>query len=43
MNRTYEYMLLDRCKQDCEYYLGNGNGKDKYLWGGNVEAHIAKM
>ena len=37
------YMLLDRCKQDCEYYLGYGNGHDKYLWGNNVEDHIAKM
>lgn len=39
----FEHRLLDRCKQDCEYYLGNGNGQDKWLWGKNVEAHIAKM
>ena len=24
-DNEYNYMLLDRLKQDCEYYLGNGN------------------
>ncbi len=39
----FEYQLLDRCKCDCEYFLGAGNGLDKYLWGGSVAEHIAKM
>lgn len=39
----FEYMLLDRCKQDCEYYLGNGNKQNKYLWAGNPKDHIKKM
>ena len=46
MNRNdfrFNYMLLDRCKQDCLYFLGNGNCKEKDLWAGNVPAHIAKM
>jgi len=40
---SFEYQLLDRCKSDCEYFLGAGNGMVKYLWGGNVADHIAKM
>ena len=40
---SFEYQLLDRCKQDCEYFLGNGNKNEKFLWGKNVKDHIAKM
>lgn len=40
---SFEYQLLDRCKSDCEYFLEAGNGMVKYLWGGNVVDHIAKM
>lgn len=39
----YDYMLLDRLKQDCEYFLGNGNRSEKHLWAGNVNDQIAKM
>ena len=39
----YNYMLLDRLKQDCEYFLGNGNRSEKHLWAGNVNDQIAKM
>lgn len=39
----FEYRLLSRCKQDCEYYLGYGGRCDKYLWAGNPRDHIAKM
>ena len=39
----YDYMLLDRLKQDCEYFLGNGNRAEKHLWAGNVNDQIAKM
>lgn len=37
------YMLLDRHKQDCKYFLGYGNGCEKYLHGKTVEDHIARM
>lgn len=39
----FDYMLLDRLRTDCEYFLGNGNGYEKNLWAGNVEDQIAKM
>ena len=39
----YDYMLLDRLRQDCEYFLGNGNRYEKHLWAGNVDDQIAKM
>ena len=39
----FNYMLLDRLRTDCEYFLGNGNGYEKHLWAGNVKDQIAKM
>lgn len=42
-NASFKYMLLDRMKSDCKYYLGNGNRLDKYLWAENVPEHIACM
>lgn len=39
----HNYMLLDRLKQDCEYFLGFGNGSENRLWAGNVKDQIAKM
>lgn len=39
----FNYMMLDRLKQDCEYYLGNGNRNEKRLWAGNVKDQIAEM
>ncbi len=39
----YKYMLLDRMKQDCKYFLGNGNRNEKYLWSSSVQEHIANM
>ncbi len=41
--QEYEYMLLDRLRSDCDYYLGSGNRQDKFLWAGNVDGQIAKM
>jgi hypothetical protein len=37
------YMLLYRLQQDCEYFLGFGNGSENRLWAGNVKDQIAKM
>ncbi len=40
----YRYMLLDRLKQDCEYFLGNGNGNAEHsLWAKDIDEQIAKM
>lgn len=39
----FKYMLLDRMKQDCNYYLGNGNRLKKYLWSNDEKEHIENM
>lgn len=39
----FAYMILDRMKQDCLYYLGYGNRCKKYLWSGNEKNHIDDM
>ena len=40
----YKYMLLDRLKQDCEYFLGNGNGNAEHsLWAKDIDKQIEKM
>lgn len=45
LNRSddFKYRLLDRMRQDCEYYLGAGNRHSKYLWAKTPEEHIAIM
>lgn len=40
---AFIYQLLARLKQDCDYYLGSGNGANKHLWAGNEAEQIAKM
>ena len=40
---SYKYMLLDRMKMDCNYYLGNGNRLKKHLWAGEEKEHIENM
>lgn len=37
------YMLLDRMRCDCEYFLNYGNRSVKNLSGDNVEFHIGQM
>ena len=39
----FNYMMLDRLRTDCEYFLGYGNGYEPHLWAGNVEDQIAEM
>lgn len=39
----FEYQLLSRLKQDCEYFLGAGNRYEGHLWAGNVQYQISKM
>lgn len=41
--KEFNYMLLDRLKQDCEYFLGNGNGNADTLWAKDIDEQIAKM
>ncbi|HDR9103387.1 TPA: hypothetical protein QDB04_000106 [Burkholderia vietnamiensis] len=40
---TFDYQLLARLQQDCEYYLGHGNRAKKHLWAGDEAEQIAKM
>lgn len=42
-DKSFRYMLLDRMRSDCEYYLGNGNRCGKHLWAGNEKEQIACM
>lgn len=37
------YMFLSRMKQDCDYYLGNGNRNASQLWAGNEKDQIKNM
>jgi hypothetical protein len=39
----FKYQLLARLEQDCKYFLGNGNGANKHLWGDTPEEHIGFM
>lgn len=42
-SKSYNYMMLDRLKTDCDYFLGNGNGCLKYLYYKDVDRHIEEM
>lgn len=39
----FNYMMLDRLRSDCDYYLGFGNRNKSRLCGGSVKEHIEKM
>ena len=39
----YNYMLLSRLKQDCDYYLGYGNRNKRHLWAEDEQEQIEKM
>lgn len=41
--REYDYMMLNRLKSDCDYFLGHGNRNERHLWAHGVEAQINKM
>lgn len=43
MHDAFNYQLLARLKQDCDYYLGHGNRHKKRLWSGDEVEQIAKM
>ena len=38
-----DYVLLDRLRADCDYFLGAGGRSEKHLWAGSVYAQIKKM
>ena len=42
-SKSYNYMMLDRLKTDCDYFLGNGNGCLKHLYYKDVDRHIEEM
>lgn len=42
-DRPFHYMLLDRLRVDCHYFLDNEGGCEKHLWAGSVDGQIAKM
>lgn len=39
----FKYQLLDRLRQDCEYYLDYGNRSPKSLWAEDEEKQIKAM
>lgn len=41
--KKYSYMMLDRLRIDCDYFLGNGNGFEEHLYYKNVDKHIEEM
>lgn len=41
--RKSDYMMLDRLRTDCEYFLGNGNGFLVSLYYKDIDKHIEEM
>ena len=37
------YQILSRLEWDCRYFLGKGNGAEKYLWASTVDNQISAM
>lgn len=37
----FRYMLLDRMRMDCDYYLGNGRLYGNHLWAKDDESNLA--
>lgn len=42
-DNRFRYQLLDRMRQDCEYFLGYGNRNAKHLWAQNEVEQIECM
>lgn len=42
-NVEFNYMMLDRMRTDCDYFLGYGNRDSKFLWAGNAKDQIGYM
>ena len=43
VDHSGDYVLLDRLRADCDYFLGAGGRSEKHLWTGSVYAQIRKM
>lgn len=43
VDHSGDYVLLDRLRADCDYFLGAGGRSEKHLWAGNVHAQVKKM
>ena len=43
VDHSEDYVLLDRLRADCDYFLGAGGRSEKHLWAGSVHAQIKKM
>ena len=43
VDHSGDYVLLDRLRADCDYFLGAGGRSEKQLWAGSVYAQIKKM
>lgn len=41
--KKFQYMLLDRLRSDCDYYLGHGNRYPGNLWGKDEKDHLEHM
>ena len=41
--KRFQYMMLDRLRSDCDYYLGYGNRSRNRLREGDEKAHIEAM
>lgn len=41
--RKFDYMMLDRLRSDCDYFLGNGNVYLGHLYYKDIDKHIEEM
>lgn len=41
--QKFNYQMIDRLKQDCDYYLKYGNHNKKHLWAGDEQEQINEM
>ena len=41
--REFDYMMLDRLRTDCDYFLGYGNGYDGHLYYKDVDRQCNEM
>lgn len=42
-DKKFRYMILDRLRQDCDYYLNRAGKSANVLWAGDEEKQIRNM
>ncbi|WP_342436740.1 LPD11 domain-containing protein [Paenibacillus sp. FSL L8-0436] len=42
-DKKFRYMMLDRLRGDCDYYLNYGNRNSDALWSNDEKEHIENM